>query len=201
MNKAYATLAAILLSSAPALAVEGQNWTGCYVGLQGGYTTANTDIGIGGLASIDGIGSQGAEFVPVAGCDAQVFDRFVLGGFVDYALRSVDTKVSLGGSSVTVGLEDAWSIGGRAGVLVNPSTLAYGLVAYQHTDFDDAGAGLISDLSGVAVGGGIETVFSPGWSLRAEYRFVSYDDKDLGGVGNLDTEEHAFRAGLIWRFH
>jgi opacity protein-like surface antigen len=109
--------------------------------------------------------------------------------------------VTLGGASASVGLEDAWSIGARAGLLITPHTLAYGLLAYQESDFDDAGTGLISSLSGVAVGGGLETEFSPGWRLRGEYRYVDYSGEDVLGIADLDTSEHSFRAGLVWKFH
>lgn len=200
MNKtAYATIAAGLLLSAAPAAAQGTSWTGCHVGLHGGYAVAANEISVPGFGGLDGISSEGAAFIPAVGCDLQVNDRIVIGAFADYAFRSVDTTVTLGGFSESVGLEDAWSIGGRAGLLLSPSTLAYGLLAYQRSDFDDAGTGLISDLSGVAVGGGIETMFHPGWSLRGEYRYVSYSDKDILGVANLDTDEHSFRAGIVWR--
>lgn len=100
----------------------------------------------------------------------------------------------------TKGLDDAWSVGGRAGFLVTPTTLVYALVAYQQTDVDDAGTGLVSSLSGFGGGGGIETEVSPGWLLRGEYRYVGYDDKMIGGLVNLATDEHQVRAGLVWRF-
>lgn len=200
--KVYATLGAAALASTliAAPAAANPSWTGCHVGIHAGDTVAASEISVPGFASLDGLSSEGGQIGPVAGCDVQI-ERFVLGGFIDYAFRSVDTKVTLGGLSESVGLENAWSIGGRAGVLLTPHTLAYGLVAYQRSDFDDAGSGLISDLSGIAVGGGLETEFSPGWALRGEYRYVDYSGEDILGIADLDTSEHSFRAGLVWKFH
>lgn len=195
---AYATLAAALAMSASA--AEAQSWTGCYVGVYAGYTVAASEISVPGFASLEGLSSEGGQIGPIGGCDLQL-DRLVVGAFADYAFRSVDTTVTLGGFSESVGLENAWSIGGRAGFLITPQTLAYGLVAYQESDFDDAGTGIISDLSGIAFGGGLETEFSPGWRLRGEYRYVDYSSKDILGVAELDTSEHSFRAGLVWKFH
>jgi len=174
-------------------------WTGCYVGAQGGYAVAPHEIGIAGLASIDGISSEGFQGGPVIGCDLEVSDRFVFGAFADYAFRSVDTDISLFGGSASVGLEDAWSVGARAGYLVTPQTLVYALVSYQRSDVNDAGTGLLpSDVDGFGGGAGIETGLAPGWSLRGEYRYVAYDGVNIGPV-SIDTDEHQVRAGLVWR--
>lgn len=187
---------ALLFASSPALA---GSWTGCYVGLQGGYAIADHDVSVPGLVSLDGISGEGFQGGPTAGCDLQ-FDRFVVGAFADYSFRNVDTSASLFGASATVGFEDAWSVGGRAGVLLTPDTLVYGLAAYQHTEVNDLGTGLLSDLDGWAGGAGIEVGFSPGWSLRGEYRYVAYEDAKIGGFVDLDSSEHQARIGLNYRF-
>jgi len=195
-----AALAVALAGLAPLSSAHAGGWTGCYAGAHGGYAVGASEIAIGGVASLDGISSEGAEGGPLIGCDLQTTDRIVFGAFADYAFRSVDTKLTLGGASAFVGLEDAWSVGVRAGWLVSPQTLVYGLAVYQHTDFDDAGSGLISDLSGFGGGAGIETEILPGLALRGEYRYVAYDDESIAGVATLDTDEHQVRAGLVWRF-
>jgi opacity protein-like surface antigen len=190
-------LAALLASFA--VPAQAGGWAGCYVGAHGGYAVADHEISVPGLFGLDGISGEGAQGGPVAGCDLQA-DRFVLGAFADYSFRSVETTLSLFGGSASVGLEDAWSAGLRAGYLVQPTTLVYGLVAYTQTDVDDAGTGLVSDLDGIAYGGGIETEIGAGWALRGEYRFVDYDTANIAGVVDLDSNEHQARAALVWKF-
>ena len=196
--KGFAPLALLLAALLVASPAAAGSWTGCYIGAHGGYAVAAHDVSVPGLFGLDGISSEGAQGGPVVGCDLQA-DRFVIGAFADYAFRSVETNVSLFGSSASVGLEDAWSAGVRAGYLVQPTTLVYGLIAYQHTDVDDLGSGLLSDLDGVAGGGGIETQIGGGWSLRGEYRYVAYDTANIGGLVDIDTTEHTARAALVWK--
>lgn len=199
--KSAATLAAaaLMLGAAP-LSANAAGWTGCYAGAHGGYAIAAHDVSVPALsASVDGVSSEGFQGGPIIGCDFQA-DRFVIGAFADYAFRSVDTDVTIGATAASGGLEDAWSAGIRAGVLVSPQTLVYGLAVYQHSDVDDAGTGFLSDVEGFGGGGGIETEISPGWALRGEYRYIAYDDEDIAGVANIDTDEHSFRAAIVWRF-
>lgn len=192
-------IALVLAAFMPA--AHAGSWTGCYVGVQGGYAIAAHEVGIGGVFTLDGISSEGVQGGPVVGCDWQASDRIVLGAFADYAFRSVDTGVSLGGASASIGLDNAWSVGARAGVLVAPQTLVYGLAVYQRTDVDDAGTGLVSSLNGIGGGGGIEVGLAPGWSVRGEYRYVAYDGESIAGIATIDTDEHQVRAGLVWRFY
>lgn len=194
-----AVLAAAIFAALSAPATAG-SWTGCHLGIQGGYALADHAVSVPGYGSLDGISGDGFQGGPVIGCDAQLFDRFVVGAFADYSFRDVETSFSFGGSSGSVALEDAWSVGARAGILINPATLVYGLIAYHHSDVNDLGSGFVSDLHGIAGGGGIETEIASGWALRGEYRYVAYDDKSVGGVADLDSDEHQVRAALVWRF-
>lgn len=196
---AAAALALALLAGAPAAGAGG--WTGCYAGVQGGYAMANHDVDVGGVVAVDGIGGEGFEGGPLIGCDLQIGDRFVVGALADYAFRDVETSASAFGSGVSVGLTDAWSVGARAGFLVTPTTLVYALAAFQHTEVDDAGSGLLSSLEGIAVGGGLETELAAGWALRGEYRFVAYDGETIAGVVGIETDEQQGRIGLVYRFH
>ncbi|MGE0022493.1 MAG: outer membrane protein [Hyphomicrobium sp.] len=194
---ASAAALSALLVAAPAQA--GNNWAGCYVGVHGGYAVADHDVSVPGLFGLDGISGEGAQGGPVVGCDFTA-GQVVVGAFADYAFRSVDTTVTLGGSQASVGLEDAWSAGLRAGWLFTPQTLVYGLVSYQSTEVDDLGIGLLSDLDGIGWGGGLETELGGGLTLRGEYRFVDYDTARIGGLVDLDTNEHQARVGVVYRF-
>jgi opacity protein-like surface antigen len=72
------------------------------------------------------------------------------------------------------------SVIGRAGVLATPTTYLYGLAgwSYGHFEVNDLmfAFGQLNDFEsdGLTVGGGIEKMLSPKWSLRAEYRYTDF---------------------------
>ncbi len=75
------------------------------------------------------------------------------------------------------------SVIGRAGWLATPTTLVYGLGGWNYGHFEldsyELGLGKIDDYGaqGFTVGGGIERKLSRNWSMRAEYRYISFGDK------------------------
>lgn len=154
------------------------------------------------------------------GFDYQVHDNFVIGLFANYDWHPSKSTAShsasesapcIGCSNVsqaiinnqnaqqtrfkevgnTVEYGDAWGIGVRAGVLVNPKTLAYGLGGYGRKQitaesryFFDYYNGLAFEdgLSGGGwqpgwfVGGGVETkLHNSNVTLGVEYRYAQYE--------------------------
>jgi len=68
--------------------------------------------------------------------------RYVVGAFANFDWSNIGTEGAFHSDSTTVhvsafNIENAWTVGGRAGVLVTPSTLAYGLLGYSWFDFDN----------------------------------------------------------------
>jgi outer membrane immunogenic protein len=94
--------------------------------------------------------------------------------------------------------------------------VAFGEVKYRQvmTDtflFDAVGSGK-SDSVGWTVGGGIEYLFAPNWSVKAEYQFLDFGTKrftfpeigpDPGFAISTDlrSEFHTARVGLNYHFH
>ena len=115
-------------------------------------------------------------------------------------------------------LKNAWTVGGRAGVLVTPSTLAYGLLGYSWFDFDNLRVSVVDSSSGggggfsgtlnepirngITVGGGIEQKITPDLSLRAEYRFTDLGDIDQA-IETVKIDRHSsiqmVRIGAAYR--
>jgi hypothetical protein len=148
-------------------------WTGCGIGVGAAYRDAEFSAGGPGNVGVDGQ-SLGGRFL----CDYQA-GSFVMGGNVDYDALFGDINTVLGGNAV-------WSVGGRVGPLVNPSTLLFASAGW--TRADTAGG----NLDGWYIGGGIETKLpnSPLY-LVLEYQKRTYDL----GVPGVDFEVDVIRAG------
>ena len=156
-----------ILSTATAASAQ----VGCQLGGHIGGSLANTDVRVGlGGPSTDLNGIGGHSIWPDAGirggCDLRpTGSPFVVGAFGEYSWQDVQSRVSLsalgGGVSASASLGDAYSVGGRAGVVLG-GTMPYLLVAYTHTDANwsatggiPPGLGLPSSFQGVTFGGGV----------------------------------------------
>lgn len=207
-------LVSVFAFAAPASA----GWTGCYIGAHGGMVASNlnTDLtatGFGSIINIDGLSASGSMYGVHAGCDYQM-GKFVLGVFGDYDWYNADFNVSspLGGFNLaTTGLDKSWSLGGRAGMLVTPGTLVYGLVAWSQLDMNPivvlggAASLALGSTDGVSLGGGIETVLMPNVRLKLEYRYTMYD-KIVAPIGpglslDMEPDVHTVRLGISYAFN
>ncbi len=89
-----------------------------------------------------------------------------------------------GSASGTIKLTDMWTVGGRVGYLVQPTTLAYFLAGYSEAGFD-LPRGFKSDtFSGWTVGGGLETQLTGNWFLKGEYRFTQLGKQTILNVSD-----------------
>lgn len=234
-------------------------WDGFYIGVGGGMDVVTHDwdhdgifdgtgAGFGLFPLFDGdsdVGRVSGFGTVQIGFDRQVWGGSWVGGlFADYDWMNLDSDldnntVEVGSAlipgigtldgSLSVEVDNMWSIGGRIGYLTSPNTLIYGLLAYTQADvtafgnltlFDGAGgvAGSVTDkadidASGFTVGAGIETKVTENVSLKFEYRFTDLDNDTMngtdfisptvfavsGGELDLDTEIHSVRALLVWR--
>jgi opacity protein-like surface antigen len=208
------------LPAVPAVLAPSVSYTGCYAGGGVGYAVSTTGVDLFQkgpkledkfVAGLDGLGASGHTFSALGGCDLQM-SQVVVGAWGDFTWHQ-DHDVTLTWASPTLanpaatksvssGLNDQWSVGGRAGVLVGPS-LVYGLVGYTEASLD------IGDHAGLIYGGGIELPLGAGFALQAQYTYSDLDSeryqildnkgKPTGASFDVDPDVHAVRAALVYR--
>lgn len=188
----------ILTAAALALTASAANasWTGCRVGVFAGMGAATSDVAFSGVSLVD-FGTDGPQGGVVAGCDMQ-FDRIIVGGFVDYALQSREFEIIGFGLAKT---EGQWSIGGRLGTTLTPTTAVFVTGGYTEAKSDDILE--LGDLKGWFVGGTFETEFAKNLYLSADYRYEMFDDRTILGVPDLtsETTAHVARIGISYKFN
>jgi len=167
---AAADLAARPYTKAPAAAIAINNWTGFYLGAMGGYAQENSS-GIGTLSGGFAGGTVGYNWQ--AG-------NIVFGLEADAAWADVGATVGLFGGLAAVNstIRDMGTVRGRVGYAID-SVLIYGTGGYAWADnriTATGPGGSISDShvhSGWTAGAGIEVMFAPKWSVKAEYLYRS----------------------------
>ncbi len=251
----FASLASLALVTAPALAADMAyksspmaapvaNWTGCYINGGGGYSMSNDRhygeatgaLGIPTTSTTDA-GGQGWLGRVGGGCDWQTAAfgyGVVLGVLADYDFGgprgTFEGSVPFGGSAVVGNTrqDDAWAVGGRAGILVTPNLLTYFSVGYTEARFNQIN--LVRSTNGTTFGGGVGlagTTFKgwflgsgteytiasfPGLYWRNEYRYSSFDSHDRLGINTttlapvaisersrMDTQ--SITTSLVYKFN
>lgn len=157
------------------------NWTGFYIGLNGGAAWLHTDANV-----IDAVGTYagsvkptGATFGGQMGYNWQ-FQNFVLGLEGDLNWVNAKERGSIYGSLFLESkLSALGTVRGRAGVLVAPAALLYvtGGYAVGHLAHDTDLSGGFTDhstKSGWTAGGGLEYMVAPQWTVKAEALYVDF---------------------------
>ena len=209
-------MVAIWTTTSQAKATE---WTGCYVGAGLGYSSTVTDaeLGLGPAAlTIDGLGADGAQYGVLAGCDVRM-DRIVVGLMGDYTWHE-DSEFDIGisapgfsSSIASMSIEDEWTIAARAGFLITPDVLAYGLVGYTEASTSDLDIDIASvsfdgtDPSGIVWGAGMEASLGNGWFVRGEYRYSDFDEETVDLIPgfvdlDLDSDVQSGRVAVTYKF-
>ncbi len=137
------------------------------------------------------------------------------------------SKVSTAGSATTA----AWSsrgyvyannqralgsVTGRVGYTWGPG-LVYVKGGYAYSDNNEtlttlAGAPAIfafdsNHSNGYTVGGGLEYMFAPNWSAKAEYQYYNFGSSrfvtpaQLIPLGSFTTDDHTVKVGVNYRFN
>ena len=194
-----ADLAARPYTKAPPLS-PAINWSGFYVGAMGGYAF-DSDNGGGFGGGTIGYNWQfsGSQFVfgievDAAGASIKESQAAIVNG----AVGTVEDKMDALGS-----------VTGRVGVAVDAALFyAKGGYAWANNKLSASAPGFaVSDShvhSGYTIGGGIEYMFAPNWSAKAEYMFIHLDNKTytLGGLA-FDSgtgEFHTVKVGVNYHF-
>ena len=194
-----ADLAARPYTKAPMMApVMTYNWTGCYIGgnVGGGWAkteqTRVTRLGVAALADYGS--SEGSNVIGGAqiGCDYQFAGNWVVGvqGMFDFGnLNSSHILPAFPTFTSTNRTKDIFTATGRVGYLFAPQVLGYvkGGGAWARIDHNilQPGGALSESATGIdrqgwTVGGGLEWMFAPGWSVFGEYNYMDFGRKDIG---------------------
>jgi outer membrane immunogenic protein len=176
------------------------NWTGCYVGGGGGYAmwTQQSFVTLNGtpVTANQSNGGNGWFGQGQVGCDYQFTMPYfgmqtVIGAFGDFEGGSISGSNSFPGVTGSETQNNAWSVGGRAGVLVTPRFLTYFDGGFTEARFSGvnynfaiAGGGptglsLSSQTyNGWFIGSGFEYAFNwlpiNGLFLKTEFRYSQY---------------------------
>jgi outer membrane immunogenic protein len=216
MRGSTATALCLELLAAGTTVAKADEWTGVYIWIGGGMGAAVHELSVENdpaipqfpfAASLDGLGGDGGFFSLGAGVDYQINGKWVIGAFFDYDWMSLDTEVldlSVSqpisfSAGADIEVEDMWSVGGRIGHLVTPSTLLFLTAGYARADISDLnfrGSGGISgtlvrvgDFDGYFIGGGAELKITQAISLKAEYRYTDLGDEKVTLLPGLTSPD------------
>lgn len=171
---------------APAKAQSGSvptvDWSGLYLGLNGGYGWSSIDVGIGPDVRVDGW--LGGGHIGVQG----QFDRWVLGIEAAYALGELDgsrtTDFDGAPLKIEASIRDLFLVTGRLGYAW-ADRLAYVKAGYASADaaYSTTYLGAIASaktrLDGWTAGLGIERALTQNITVGFEYNYVDLGSKTL----------------------
>jgi outer membrane immunogenic protein len=186
------------------------NWTGVYVG---GYAG-------GALGGLDRLQRSNGQFFGgvQAGFDRQFAPNWVSGAEVEFGGlvgKGGNGVLFPTGTLVTGKLNGLGSVTGRIGYMWGPALLYAkgGYAVRDNTDISASAGGVpvvvttsSHQRSGIAVGGGLEYMFAPNWSAKAEYLYYTFGDSTVTGgpaaiVGTrFRDDEHTVKLGINYRF-
>ena len=194
-----ADLAARPYTKAPPLS-PAINWSGFYIGAMGGYAFDSSNGGGFGGGTIgynwQAPGSQFVFGIEIDAAGASIKDSQT--GFIGIVPVTGEAKIDALGS-----------VTGRIGVAVD-AALFYAKGGYAWAD-NKLSATLLgvtdSDShvhSGYTIGGGIEYMFAPNWSAKAEYMFthLGSENYNVAGIGfdSGTAEFSSVKVGINYHF-
>jgi outer membrane immunogenic protein len=212
----------------PPIAAPVFTWTGCYIGANIGYGQADKDY-FDPLEAVN-VGSHRADGIVgggQVGCDYQT------GSWV-FGIQGMFDAADLTGSHVnpfpyfgiandfTEHSKVSWFtiVTGRLGYALQPSLLAYikggaAWVREKHleTNISQTVPGFVPGSvsvtrTGWVIGGGLEYLLAPNWSVFAEYNYLDFGRKTVtlvyGSTGTYDYDikqnVHLGKVGINYRF-
>jgi outer membrane immunogenic protein len=199
-------------TKAPApVANPGVNWSGFYIGAMGGYSWSDSvRLSAGGVTATGSTSDINGGFGGgTIGYNWQMA-YWVFGLEADAAGADVSDSDSSLGVTLTEKVDAFGSVTGRIGYTAG-AALIYAKGGYAWADnklsASLGGVGFSESHlhSGWTVGGGVEYMFAPNWSAKAEYMFADYEKQNYftdivpGGIG-IGTTFHSVKAGINYHF-
>ena len=172
-------------------------WRGCYLGANIGAGWDRFHAGEAGFAGVpspfvDYGSNTGTSLIGggQVGCDYQFAPNWVIGtqGKAEFGnINSSNPVAAFPGVTAVFKLKNTGTLTGRLGYTLAPTVLAYvkGGAAWSNayaTASTAFGLGETANFSmtGYTVGGGVEWIFAPGWSVFGEYNYMDFGRKDIG---------------------
>ena len=180
-------------------------WTGFYAGGLVGYGLGTTRVhGDAGAFSSD----QGGALLGALGGYNWSARGFVAGLEAEGKASWLSGDARVGAADLSQRLRWMGTVRARAGYLVAPALLVYGLAGVSAADVRLSGALLGGGTSeqiflGLQVGGGAEMKLTEQWSLRVDYTYTNFGRDQIGPVGysnGYDPSVHALQAAITYRF-
>jgi outer membrane immunogenic protein len=177
------------------------NWTGFYIGINGGWGFGKSDWSVSSAATGASTGNFNVNGGLVGGTIGYNwwFDGWVLGLEGDFDGSWMDGKASVCGIP-NCETKNNWlaTIRGRAGYAAD-RVLFYltGGGAFGDIVANTAVNWQSTDRSGWTVGGGIEGAFTDHWTARIEYLFVDLQNATFTPVAAVTPVTVKFNANLI----
>jgi outer membrane immunogenic protein len=185
------------------------NWTGFYIGghVGGAFAGNNSLEGTGGrfMGGVEG------------GFDYQFAPNWVIGAEAQYSWLSNNTTAVLfpGGTQITDKNNQIGSVTGRFGYTWGPALLyAKGGFAWRDSNNFGVTVGGVpvafttngNQRDGFTVGAGLEYMFAPNWSAKAEYQYYNFGNTTFTGgpapvIGSrFRDDDHTVKVGVNYRF-
>jgi outer membrane immunogenic protein len=196
------------------------NWTGLYVGINGGFGTGKSNWSDGPVGTTGGFNTSGFLVGGTLGANYQT-GNYVVGieGDGDWTNLQGNSGSTCGDIAAVVAppvscqTQSHWlaTVRGRVGYAFD-RFLIYGTAGAA---FGNVQTGLnppstfdSSTEAGWAVGAGFEVAFAPNWTAKAEYLFVDLPNASCTTVGNcggaagsiVSFNENIIRAGINFKF-
>lgn len=166
------------------------NWSGFYVGLNGGWA-GGSDV-----EGWHGGGQLGFNYQAPG-------SAFVFGGELDGGFSNIGNSTTALGITVRSEVDRFATARLRAGTAFD-RTLLYvtGGAAWAHNEISVTGLGSASKThTGWTVGAGVEQALGGGWSGKFEYLYADFGSANyFGGMRSGGFDAHVVRVGLNYRF-
>lgn len=192
------------------------NWNGFYAGVLGGGGTNQTRIAdpTGGLPGEFGNHGNGVTLGALAGYNWQIAPKFIAGVEGDFSWLGVNHDIQDYDDTAHFAVKTHWmaTLRGRLGYSTGPALL-YATAGGAWLNVNETFGFLAAvpgsgskTLSGLTVGGGIESLLGNNWTSRNEYLFIDARNGNTlrdGGGRNAQGEHqfHVFRSALIYNFN
>lgn len=196
------------------------NWTGLYIGINGGYGTGNSNWSDGPVGTTGSFPTSGFLIGGTVGANYQI-GQYVFGieGDADWSNLQGSSGSTCGAISALVPppvgcqTQSEWlaTLRGRVGYAFD-RILVYGTAGAA---FGNIQTGLNPPSTfdsaieaGWTVGGGLEFAFAQNWTAKVEYLFVDLPNGACTTVGNcggaagsiVSFNENVLRAGINFKF-